>query len=98
MFRFSIRELMLVTLAAAMGMAWVSEHIRLSAARADAIEARQEAREQKKLTDKATYEAEKWKGSLIQLVEAMKRDRYDAEDVVIPIEDRHRLLGREPRD
>jgi hypothetical protein len=85
MFRFSIRELMLAMLAAAMGMAWVSEHTRLNAARADAIEARREAREQKKLTDKATYEAEEWKNGLIQLVRAGQAEEVDCEDVAIPI-------------
>ena len=39
MFRFSIRELMLVTLVVALGVAWCTEHRRLQAALNDAIEA-----------------------------------------------------------
>ncbi len=88
MFRFSIRELMLVTLVVAIGMAWVSEHMRLTAARADAIEARIEAREQKNLTIKATYEAERWKRGLIDLVRWQQAEEVDCDEVAIPVDQR----------
>ena len=50
MFRFSIRELMLVTLVAATLFAWMSERYRMEAALIDANEAKQEAANAKEET------------------------------------------------
>lgn len=44
MFRFTIRDLMTMTAAAALAIAWVAEHRRLNAALVQVKEAREEAR------------------------------------------------------
>ena len=51
MFRFSIRELMVAMLAAAMGIAWMAEHSRLRAALANAEEFRQQSKDAKERAD-----------------------------------------------
>ena len=66
MFRFSIRELMVVVMAAAMGVAWLVEHQHLQSALIDAKEAQRQV-------DDAQEEAESWKAVSSQLELTCKR-------------------------